>query len=316
MSGTSGGTRVDLGLHLWAQNATWRDMRDAAVLAEAAGFRYVWTWDHLLAIFGDPRQPALEGWTALAALAEATASAEIGLLVSANTFRNPGLVAKMAATVDEISGGRAILGIGAAWCEREHLVHGIEFGSSPGERLRWLDEAVVAIRALLSGEAYTSRTGDHYSLVEAFHAPRPVRGRMPILIGGGGERKTLRIVAEHADLWNVMGSPDEVARKSGILDEHCADVGRSPHDIRRTVTIRVLVRDHLSDAERAWQELLEGNGATGLTYLAAITGEPERVADGVRAYVDAGFDTVIIELPAPYDAETIERLPGEVLPLL
>ena len=316
MSRTSGGTRVDLGLHLWAQNATWSGMRDAAVRAEAAGFRYVWTWDHLLAIFGDPRQPALEGWTSLAALAEATGSAEIGLLVSANTFRNPGLVAKMAATVDEISGGRAILGIGAAWCELEHLVHGIEFGASPGERLRWLEEAVVAIRALLSGEAYTSRPGDHYSLVDAFHAPRPVRGSIPILVGGGGERKTLRIVAEHADLWNVMGSPDEVARKSRILDGHCVEVGRLPQDIRRTVTIRVLIRDRLADADQCWRELLERNDATRLTYLAAITGEPARVAEGIRAYADAGFDTVVIELPAPYDAETIERLPGEVLPLL
>jgi alkanesulfonate monooxygenase SsuD/methylene tetrahydromethanopterin reductase-like flavin-dependent oxidoreductase (luciferase family) len=312
---TAQGLPVDLGLHLWAQDTSWRAVRIAARRAEAAGYRFVWTWDHLYAIFGDPTRPSLEGWTLLAAMAEATDRVEVGLLVSANPFRNPGLVAKMAVTVDEISGGRLVLGLGAAWNELEHRAHGIPFGMTPGERLRWLEEAVGAITSLLAGETYSSPPTGHYALREAHHAPRPIRGTIPILIGGGGERRTLRIVAEHAHLWNVMGPAGLVARKSVVLDEHCAAIGRDPTGIRRTVTVRALIRDREEDAVREWARLMRGLGVTDRD-LPAFTGPPRLVAEQLQPYIDGGFDTITIELPAPYDPETIERLVGDVVPLL
>jgi alkanesulfonate monooxygenase SsuD/methylene tetrahydromethanopterin reductase-like flavin-dependent oxidoreductase (luciferase family) len=306
---------VDLGIHLWAQNTSWHEIRTAALRAEAAGYRYVWTWDHLYAIFGDPAQPAFEGWTLLAALAEATQRVQIGILVTANPLRNPGVVAKMAATVDAISGGRLVLGMGAAWNRLEHDAHGIAFGGTPGERLRWLEESLVAIRALLAGVVYTSPGGSHYSFRNARHAPGPVQGRLPILVGGGGERRTLRLVAEHADLWNIMGSADEVALKAGVLDQHCAAVGRDAGEILRTVTVRVLIRDREVEARQEWSRLMAGLGSSE-SDLPAFTGSPALIADCLQPYVDAGFDAIIIELPAPYDAETVDRLPSDVVPLL
>lgn len=306
---------IDLGIHLWAQNTSWLEIREAALRAESSGYRYVWTWDHLYAIFGDPTQPALEGWTLLAALAASTSRAELGLLVTANPFRNPGVLAKMAATVDEISGGRLVLGMGAAWNALEHAAHGLEFGQSPGQRIAWLEESIQVVRALFSGKEVSSPPGGHYALDRARHAPPPVRGSIPLLIGGGGERRTLRLVAEHADLWNAMGTADQLARKQTVLDEHCAAVGRDPAAIRRSVTVRVLIRDEPGDARAVWADLMSGLGVTDAD-MPAFTGPPRQVAERLQPYIDAGFDTLIIELPAPYDPETLERLASDVLPLL
>lgn len=148
---------LKLGFSLWSQATGWPAMRDVAIRIDALGYDYVFTQDHLLATFGDPLQPILEGWTLLAALAASTSNVELGILVSANTFRNPGLLAKMAVTLDHVSDGRAILGLGAGWFEPEHTAHGIEFGRSPGERLRWLDASTRVIRALLDGETVEDR---------------------------------------------------------------------------------------------------------------------------------------------------------------
>jgi len=143
---------VRFGLQLWSQSTDWPTFRDAAVAADGAGWDSIWTWDHLLAIFGPWEQPIFEGWTALAALGPLTDRARLGLMVGANTFRNPGLTAKLATTLDHVSSGRAVLGIGGAWFEREHDAFGIDFGASPGERLGWLDESVTLLRRLLDGE--------------------------------------------------------------------------------------------------------------------------------------------------------------------
>ena len=144
-------TDLKTGILLWSQGATWPEMLDAAKRVDRLGYDHVWTWDHIYAIFGDPYQPIVEGWTTLAAWAMATERARLGLLVAANTFRNPGLTAKLAATLDHISDGRAILGIGGAWFELEHTAHGIDFGSGFGQRLDWMDEAVAAMRTVLDG---------------------------------------------------------------------------------------------------------------------------------------------------------------------
>lgn len=178
-----------LGVVLWSQGSDWDGFEAAAIRAEDLGYDHLWTWDHLYAIFGNPLQPIFEGWAALAAWAKVTTQIRLGLLVGANTFRNPGLAAKLATTLDHISGGRAILGLGGAWFELEHQAYGIEFGSSPGKRLVWLDEAAGVVRALLAGEVVT-HDGPRYKFDRLHMVPGPVQRHLPLMIGGGGERKT------------------------------------------------------------------------------------------------------------------------------
>ena len=158
---------VKLGVLLWNQQTTWDDYEAAARRVDELGYDHLWAWDHLYAIFGDPYQPFFEGWTTLAAWAKVTSRARLGLLVGANTFRNPGLVARMAMTLDHASAGRAILGIGGAWFELEHSAHGIEFGSGFGERLEWLDESVSAMRTLLDGGEASSQPCDSSAATSA-----------------------------------------------------------------------------------------------------------------------------------------------------
>src|SRR5687767_15526390 len=201
-------SEVKLGVLLWSQASEWPELEASARRVDQLGYDSLWTWDHLYAIFGDPYQPIFEGWMSLAAWAKVTSRVRLGLLVGANTFRNPGLVAKLAGTLDHLSDGRAILGIGGAWFELEHTAHGIEFGSGFGQRLDWLDEAVGAMRAVLDGKSATSEPGAHYAFNDLRHDPLPVQKRLPIMIGGSGEKKTLRTVAKYADMWNAMGTPE------------------------------------------------------------------------------------------------------------
>jgi F420-dependent oxidoreductase-like protein len=307
-----------LGILLWSQAAQWREMLDAARRVDRLGYDHLWTWDHLYAIFGDPYQPIFEGWSLLAAWAMATERVRLGLLVGANTFRNPGLPAKSVVTLDHISGGRAILGLGGAWFELEHTAHGIDFGRGFGERLDWLDEAVGVVRRLLDGETVTSPPDGHYRFRDARHAPRPVQDHLPIMIGGGGERKTLRTVARYADLWNVSGSPETLAHKLQVLADHCAAVGRDPATIDRSIDAFVVIRDRPREAERVWAEQMAHNRTTpdATESYRTFLGSPEEVAEQLAAVVAVGFETAIFELPAPYDVETMERLIGEVKPLV
>ncbi len=301
------------GAQLWSQASDWPRIRDAALEAEAAGWDSLWTWDHLLAIQGPWRQPIFEGWLALAAWAAITSRIRLGLMVGANTFRNPGHTAKLAATLDHISGGRAVLGIGGAWFEREHDAFGIDFGATVGERLDRFDEAVGVIRRLLDGER-VDHDGRAYHLHEAEQLPRPVQPHLPILIGGSGPRKTLRTVARHGDGWNTAGTLDEVAARDAILREHCAAVGRDPATIERTVSFPILIRDRRTDAEAAFDGLLAHNriegGIPGLN-VPVLLGSPAEIAAAIRPYRELGFETVIVRLPAPYDRETLARI-GDV----
>ena len=234
---------LKLGILLWSQSAGWPDMLDAAKRVDRLGYDHLWTWDHLYAIFGDPYQSIFEGWTSLAAWAMVTERTRLGLLVGANTFRNPGLVAKTATTLDHISGGRAILGIGGAWMEPEHRAHGIDFGSGFGQRLDWLDESVAAIRTVLDGGSATSAPDGHYAFDDLRHLPPPVQRHLPIMIGGSGEKKTLRTVAKYADMWNAMGTVELMAHKIDVLREHCAAVGRDPSEIEFTLGVKLTIRD-------------------------------------------------------------------------
>ena len=312
-------TDTTFGILLWNQATDWPSYLAAARRVEELGYDHFWSWDHLYAIFGDPYQPMFEGWTSLAAVAAVTERARLGLLVGANTFRNPGLVAKTAATLDHISGGRAILGLGGAWMEPEHRAHGIEFGTGFGQRLDWLEESVAACRALLDGQTVTSDGSGRYRFDDLRHAPAPIQRRLPIMIGGSGEKKTLRTVARHADMWNAMGSVEKMRHKIDVLHGHCAAVGRDPSEIEFTIGIKATIRDSEAEAVRVWKAAMEHNR----TPLSAVedddtfwNGTPEQLAERLAPYVELGFRTIISEHPAPYDDETLARLIGEVKPLV
>ncbi|MFL5779220.1 MAG: LLM class flavin-dependent oxidoreductase [Chloroflexota bacterium] len=312
-------TDLKTGILLWNQATDWPSYLDAARRVDRLGYDHLWAWDHLYAIFGDPYQPIFEGWTSLAAVATATERTRLGLLVGANTFRNPGLVAKMAAGLDHMSGGRAILGLGGAWFELEHTAHGLEFGRSPGERLTWLDEAVAACRVLLDGGSVTSPPDGRYQFRDLRHQPLPIQRHLPIMIGGSGERKTLRTVAKSADMWNGMGSLEKMAHKVDVLREHCEDVGRDIGEIEFTLGVKLTIRDTEAEAVRAWKASMEHN-RTPMERVADDdtfwNGTVEQLAERLAPYVELGFHTVISEQPAPYDAETLERFVGELKPLV
>jgi alkanesulfonate monooxygenase SsuD/methylene tetrahydromethanopterin reductase-like flavin-dependent oxidoreductase (luciferase family) len=294
-------------------------MRDAARQIDHLGYAHLWTWDHLSAIFGDPDQPIFEGWSLLSSWAGETQQTRLGLLVGANTFRNPGLVAKMAATLDHVSDGRAILGVGGAWFELEHRAHGIEFGSGFGQRLDWMDESVGAMRRLLDGETVTSEPGGHYAFDQLRHQPRPIQGRLPIMIGGSGEKKTLRTVAKYADMWNAMGPIDVMRHKIEVLRRHCDDVKRDPAEIEFVLGVKVTIRDTAEEAVRVWKAAMEHN-RTPMSRVAEDStfwnGTAEQLAERLVPYVKLGFRTAISEQPAPYDLETLERFIGEVKPMV
>jgi alkanesulfonate monooxygenase SsuD/methylene tetrahydromethanopterin reductase-like flavin-dependent oxidoreductase (luciferase family) len=312
-------TELKTGILPWSQAASWPEILDAARRVDRLGYDHLWTWDHLYAIFGDPYQPIFEGWTALAAWAMATDRTRLGLLVGANTFRNPGLTAKTAATLDHISGGRAILGIGGAWFDLEHRAHGIDFGSGFGQRLDWLDEAVGAMRTVLGGGSVTSSPGLRYAFDDLRHQPLPIQRPLPIMIGGSGEKKTLRTVAKYADMWNAMGPLDLMARKVEVLRGHCEAVGRDIAEIEFTLGVKLTIRDTRAEAERVKWAAMEHNRTPRSEVEDDDTfweGSPEEIADRLRPYVELGFTTVISEQPAPYDVETLERFIGEVKPLV
>jgi alkanesulfonate monooxygenase SsuD/methylene tetrahydromethanopterin reductase-like flavin-dependent oxidoreductase (luciferase family) len=305
---------VKLGALAWNQYTPWADLREAGIGADRLGYDSIWTWDHLYPIVGSHEGPILEGWLTLAAWAERTEHAQIGLMVGANTFRNPALVAKMATTLDHISGGRAVLGIGGAWFETEHRAYGLEFGGSPGERLRWLEEAVKIMRCMLHGETPSGER--FYSAHEVRNDPAPVQAKLPILIGGGGEKKTLRIVARYADACNVGGGFDNVKRKDEILRQHCEAVGRDESEIERTVGMGIcVIRDDPAEAQRVADSIFERNGRAE-PWKNQMIGTPEQVAEVMRPFLGIGFRHFIVGFPAPHDAETMERLVREVKPEL
>lgn len=305
---------VKLGALCWNQYTDWTSLREAGIRADQLGYDSLWTWDHLYPIVGSHEGPMFEAYTLLGSWAEATEKVTIGLMVGANTFRNPAVVAKAITALDHASGGRAVLGIGGAWFETEHTAFGIEFGGSPGERLRWLEEAVRIIRGMLHGE---QPSGDrYYRIRDVRNDPPPVQDRLPIVVGGGGEKKTLRIVARYADACNVGGGFESVKRKDEILRRHCAEVGRDESEIERTAAMGVcIIRDDPAEARRVADAIFEHNGHAE-PWKGEIIGSPAQVIEVMRRYVDIGFRHFVCGFPSPYDAESMERLVAEVRPAL
>ena len=255
-----------------------------------------------------------EAWELLAAWASLTETVRLGTLVTGNTYRHPAVLAKMAATLDHVSGGRAVLGLGAAWHAGEHAMYGIPFPTTGG-RLARMDEAARVLRLLLD-EPVATFEGRHYRLTDAVAEPKPIQRRLPILIGGGGERKTLRTVARYADYWHGHGTPDIIRHKLAVLAQHCADVGRDPSEIIPLTSVRpdFVLRDDLADVEAQLERVRSRSLAEA---------EPMNPTHTVDALVErcaalwaAGARGFIMYFKAPYDLETIRRIATEVRPTL
>ncbi len=258
---------------------------EQARAAETAGFGLVTVMDHLNQIpgIGPQSDPMLESWSVLAALARETRSVRLGTLVTGVTYRNPSLLAKTATTLDVISGGRAIFGLGAAWYDEEHRAFGFDFPPI-GERMDRLDEALAIAKAMFTQER-PSFVGRHYQIEEVLNVPRPVQPGGPrILVGGGGEQRTLKIAARHADLthWFPLGLP-ALAHKTEVLARHCEAIGRDPATIERTMAAPVIVGATEADARAVWERLPEERRAT------TRPSTPDQAADLLRPYLDAGF---------------------------
>jgi alkanesulfonate monooxygenase SsuD/methylene tetrahydromethanopterin reductase-like flavin-dependent oxidoreductase (luciferase family) len=301
-----------LGINLWPQNTTWEQLRKHALLADKLRFDSLWVWDHFYAINGDLHRPNLEGWQLQAAYAALTEHVRIGCLVSGITHRHPAVLANMATTLDNISNGRAILGIGAAWNQAEHTAYGLDLGT-PGERSTRFAEATKIIRQLVDGKRVT-HSGKYYELVNAEVLVRPMQKRLPILIGGGGEQRTLRTTARYADMWHGWGTPEDITRKVAVLHKHCEEVGRDPGEIEIVSGRRIVIRDDREQARRVLDAMARAHGMSSPPD--AFVGSADDVVELVQSYVPAGVSEFITAFSEPFDTETIERLAQDVLPRL
>ena len=274
---------IRFGIQTPQQNSnTWEEMRSLWQEVDTLGFDTAWVFDHFLPIFSDPTGPCMEGWTALSALAMATHTVRLGIMVTGNTYRNPAVLAKIATTVDIISGGRLILGMGGGWFEREHDAFGLPF-PSVGERLGRLDESLTLMKQLWTQDT-TSFAGKYYQLQDAPFLPKSVqKPHPPILVGASGEQVALGIVARHADMWNTFGSPDVFLHKIARLTEHCQRIGRDPDTIEKSVLV------------------------TGMF-------APEKAREQVEEYVAAGVTHIIFSVVAPQDRQAMQRFAQDVIP--
>ena len=303
------------GAAFWVQRTGWPELREAVLRTDAAGFDDLWIDDHLLCDEGDWRSPKLEGWTTLAAIAAITERPRLGPMVVANTLRNPGLTAKMATTLDHISNGRAILGIGGAWFEEEHQDFGLDFGSGFPERLRWLGEALPIMRGMLDGTEPVA-AGPHYTSHDTRNLPGPLQAHLPICIGGGGEQVTLKLVARYGDMNNIGGTVEEMRRKEEVLLRHCETVGRNPAEIERTTGIgTVFIRDDRAEAERLFHEAFDRN-RIARHWVDQPVGTVEDVVEKLAPKIALGYRHLVVGVPATYDEESMTRFATEVRPLL
>jgi F420-dependent oxidoreductase-like protein len=303
------GDAVRFGIHSGQQYTSFDDYLALWTRAEELGYDWVSDFDHFLPIQADPTGPCFEGPTLLAAMAVSTSRVRCGILVTGVTYRHPAVLANIAATIDHISGGRLEFGIGAAWYELEHGQYGIPYPPI-GVRMDMLDEACRILRSLWTKEA-TTFDGEHFRLKDARLEPKPIQAHLPLVLGGGGERRTLRIVAEHADVWNAFfGSYDEYRHKLEVLAGHCADVGRDPRDIRKSVTLRAI----LAGSEGEARELAAAQPPS--PGVGVVVGTAEQCIEALRPYVELGVGDFLLGIRAPADWQTIQILARDVAPAL
>ena len=291
-----------------------------AVTAEKSGFDSVYVMDHFyqLPLIGSPEENMFEAYTLLSAIAARTERVRLGCMVGGMTYRNPAFLAKQVSALDVISKGRAIWGIGAGWFEQEHLEYGYEFGTFTN-RFEKLEEGLQIIKSMFVNE-HTTFAGKWFNVTNALNAPKPVQaGGPPVLIGGSGEKKTLRMVAQYGDACNVFGGPEQIGHLMGVLDQHCATLGRDPKEICRTrLGTLILGRTH----DEAQAKLTARLGGAKVEDLPAdlqlrvrgqfLVGDADAIAEQVNALLGAGLDGLIFNMPDAYDLDSVAYA-GEVL---
>ena len=293
-----------------------------AVAAENAGFDTVMVMDHFyqLPLLGPTDHEMFEGYTLLGALAARTERVNLGTLVTGVTYRNPAVLAKIVTTLDVISKGRAFLGIGAAWFDVEHEALGVDFPPVK-ERFERLEEALQICRAMFRGERPTIQ-GAHYRTKDAINSPAPLRGDIPIMIGGSGEKKTMRLAAQYAEMVNLTAGPDEIPRKLEALAKHCADLGRDMASINKTALGTVVLARTLEAAEETRNDFLRRRGldwdtlddaTRSLIGARLFVGGPEEVAEKMQQVRALGIDGMTVNLPAAGNDPELVALAGEVL---
>jgi F420-dependent oxidoreductase-like protein len=296
---------VRFGVHAGLQNTSIAELQGLWRRIEALGFDWISVWDHFYAADNTGNPHCLEAITTHAALASTTERVQCGSLVYSAGYRHPAVLANAIATLDQIAEGRVVLGLGGGWLQQEYDVYGMHYGT-PGERLRMLNEYIQCVRGLLT-QSRTDFEGEFFTLRDAQCEPKPVQERLPIWVGGGGEKVTLRICAEHADGWNVPFIPPDVwAHKAKVLDEHCERIGRDPASITKSVNVGMAFTD---------EELRAQFGAMA-NYVkpGVLSGSVQEMVDKVSGYVDAGAAWVILAMRAPFDRDGLERFAAEVLP--
>ena len=293
----------------------WRIMVRVARTLEAAGFDSGWLYDHFHTVPTPQTSSVFECWISTAALLSQTVTLRIGQLVTCNSYRNPALLAKMAATADVLSGGRLEFGIGAGWYEHEYRGYGYPFPRA-GERIAMLEEALEVISRLWS-EPTVTYEGRYYQLHEAYCDPKPLqRPRPPVLVGGGGERRTLAVVARHADRANFGGSLDNFRRKADVLLDHCRRVGRDPGQLELTYSCPVIIGRDRDEVDRQVARYAGPGGDLDRLRQEAAVGVPEEVAAYLRRFVEAGASYLILNIRGAAELWPLELFAEEVLPLL
>ena len=306
-----------LGIHTGPQECTYEDLRRVWRLADSSGFYWVSVWDHF---FENPtvdgKQPCFEAVSSLTALAAETSNVRVGALVFCMAYRHPAVLAKAATTIDHVSGGRLELGLGAGWYELEHAAFGIPL-PPVGVRMDILEEGVQVVRALLQ-EGSATFEGKHFRVKDAHCYPRPVQERLRIWIGGGGEKRTLRIAARYADGWNVPYiSPELYRRKVQVLDEWCEKEGRNPAEITRTVNVGFYMGADEASANRLRQEFDEKwstRADADERRGGMLFGTADEVIDRIGEYADAGAQGLNIALRAPFDWDMLQCFVEDVMP--
>ena len=302
---------IKFGVLACPQYTGWPALLAVGKRVDELGYDSLWTWDHVYPIFGSPDGPSFEGWLALGAWARETEGVTLGLMVGANTFRNPALVVKMATTLDHISHGRTILGVGAGWHKREYEAYGWGDFEEPPVRLKRLEEALKVILALWT-ERPASFAGQFYRLDHVMENPAPVQSpHPPIMVGGSGEKVTLRLVAQYAQLCNVSGDAETVGRLFGALREHCERLGRPYDEITRTAYTSIIMGKDEADLAAKRERLSEFIPRRG-----SLIGTPDQIVDMIGEYARVGTQYLVFRAPDWDDVETVQLFADKVIPAL
>mgnify|MGYP005836874019 FL=1 len=307
------------GLHTGPQNCTYAELRSLWEFADRAGFHWISVWDHFypaMIVPEDAQGPCLEAVTSMTALAKDTKNVRVGCLVFCMAYRHPAVLANAMATLDHVSGGRVEIGLGAGWSQIEFDAYGIPF-LPIGERLRQLEEGIQVIRRLLE-EPVANFEGRYYKLTNALCEPKPLQKHVPIWVGGMGEKRLLRIVAQYADGWNTpFVSPEIYAQKNRVLTEWCERLGRDPKSVIRSVNVGLLIGENEREVARK-REALERQFGAALSFLepGILIGTAEQVVDRIEQYKSAGAEWINLALRAPFDPAGLELFVAEVMPVV